>query len=163
MLFFVCFRLIFGRSTKTALRFDAVVASAMSVALLTLFVSFLTYEVDFLRWLATAAAYEVAVVSHGLFGIGNTFVTAWWIHCCLASFVGAFIFGVRKTSPGSQNLLLGSLLITILLYPAIYLQGSSHNHGYGIIAFAAFGTYVGSLLGTGFGLFIRRQFSFQAA
>jgi hypothetical protein len=162
-LFAGCFLLILGGRVKKSLSLDIVVVSSVSVTLLTLLIFYLASGVDFLRWLAMAAAYGVAAASNYFFGIGNTFVAGWGIYACLASFIVSFIFGVRRGPAFSQNALLGSFLITVLLFPAIYLQGSSHDHGYGIIAFAAFGTYVGSLLGISLGIFIRRRFSFQAA
>jgi hypothetical protein len=110
-----------------------------------------------------SAAYEIARATDYLFGVGNTFVTAWWVHCCLASFIGAFIFGISRSPRSSENLFIGSFAVMTLLSPAIYLQGASHNHGLGIIAFAAAGTYIGSLIGTALGLFIRRKLSFQLA
>ncbi len=156
------FWLIFRGKGERSRPLDLVSARSISVALLTLLISFLTYEVEFLRWLAVSAAYEIAVVSNDVFGMGNTFVAAWWIHCCLASFIGAFIFGLSRSRGSSENLFIGSFVITIFLSPAMYLQGSSHNHGFGLIAFAALGTYVGSLVGMSLGLLVRRQFSFQA-
>jgi len=157
------FWLIFRGKGERSLPLDLVSARSISVALLTLLISFLTYELEFLRWLAVSAAYEIAVVSNDVFGMGNTFVAAWWIHCCLASFIGAFIFGLSRSRGSSENLFIGSFVVTIFLSPAMYLQGSSHNHGLGLIAFAALGTYVGSLVGMGLGLIIRRRLSYQAA
>jgi anti-sigma factor RsiW len=142
---------------------NLVCASSVSITLLTLVIAFLAYELEAVRGVAMSAAYEIAVATDYLFGVGNTFVAAWWIHCCLASFIGAFIFGVSTSPRSSANLFIGSLVVMILLSPAIYLQGASHNHGLGVIAFAAAGTYVGALVGMGLGLFIRRQFSFQLA
>jgi hypothetical protein len=142
---------------------NLITVSSISITLLTLLIAFLAYELEALRWVAMSAAYEIARVTHYLFGIGNTFVTAWWVHCCLASFIGAFIFGVSRSPRSSDNLFVGSFVVMILLSPAIYLQGASHNHGFGVIAFAAAGTYVGSLVGMGIGLFIRRKLSFQVA
>ena len=155
--------LILKGKGKRPLPLDVVAACSMAVAFLTLAISFLTHEVDSVRWLAASAAYELAVLSSYLFGIGNTFVTAWWIHCCLASFVGAFIFGLHKSASLPKNAIVASFAISVLLFPAIYLQGSAHNHGLGIIAFAALGTYVGSLLGISLGLFVRRRLAFQEA
>ena len=142
---------------------NLVSASSISIALLTLVIAFVAFELESLRWVAISAAYEIARATEYLFGVGNTFVTAWWVHCCLASFIGAFIFGVSRSPRSSGNLFVGSFAVMILLSPAIYLQGTSHNHGLGVIAFAAAGTYVGSLVGTALGLFIRRKLSFQVA
>jgi hypothetical protein len=157
------FWLIFRGKGERSLPLDLVSARSVSVALLTLLISFLTYELEFLRWLAVSAAFEIAVVSNDVFGMGNTFVAAWWIHCCLASFIGTFIFGFSRSRDSSENLFIGSFVVTIFLSPAMYLQGSSHNHGFGLIAFAALGAYVGSLVGMGLGLIIRRRLSYQAA
>ena len=142
---------------------NLVSASSISITFLTLLIAFVAFELDSLRWVAMSAAYEMARASHYLFGIGNTFVTAWWVHCCLASFIGAFIFGISRSPRSSENLFVGSFVVMILLSPAIYLQGASHNHGLGVIVFAAAGTYVGSVVGMGLGLFIRRKLSFQVA
>ena len=109
------------------------------------------------------AASKIAAGSLYLFGIGNSVVTAWWIYCCLASLIGAFTFSVRQVPLEPRNLLVGSLVVTTLLLPAILLQGVSHNHGYGIIAFAAPDTFARALVGMATGLFACRQFSFQAA
>jgi len=163
MLYVGGFWLILKGKGERYLPLDLVSARSISVALLTLLIGFMTYEVEFLRWLAVSAAYEIAVVSNYVFGMGNTFVAAWWIHCCLASFIGAFIFGLSRSRGSSENLFIGSFVVTIFLSPAMYLQGSSHNHGFDLIAFAALGTYVGSLVGMSLGLLVRRQFSFQAA
>ena len=143
--------------------FNPVSASSILITLLTLLIAFLAYELEALRWVAMSAAYEIARATDYFFGVGNTFVTAWWVHCCMASFIGAFIFGISRSPRSSENLFIGSFVVMILLSPAIYLQGASHNHGLGVIAFAAAGTYVGSLVGTSLGLFIRRKLAFQVA
>ena len=163
LLFAGGFWLILQGKRKKTIILDVVASFSISITLLTLLISSLASGVDALQWLAMSAAYEVAVASNYFFGIGNTFVAGWGIYACLASFIGAFIFGVRRGPAFSQNALLISFLITALLSPAIYLQGSSHDHGYGILAFAALGTFVGALIGMAMGFFIRRQFSFQAA
>ena len=144
-------------------RLDWISAWSISITLLTLVLSFSAYEVDSIRWLAMSAAHEVALLSDSIFGMGNTFITSWWIYGCLASFIGAFIFRLRKGSAFSYNVTVAAGVVSILLLPAIYLQGSSHNHGYGIIAFAALGTFVGSLLGISLGFLLRRQVFYQPA
>ncbi len=143
--------------------FHWVSVSDLSITLLTLLITFLAFEFEPLRWVAMSVAYEMARATDYLFGIGNTFVTAWWVHCCLASFIGAFAFGISRAPRSSENLFVGSFIVMILLSPAIYLQGASHNHGLGVIAFAAAGTYIGSLVGMALGLFIRRKLAFQIA
>ncbi len=157
LLFAGCFWLILGGKRNKSLLLDVVASFSISITFLALLISYLASGVDSLRWLAMSAAYEVAVGSNYLFGIGNTFVAGWWIYACLASFIGAFIFGVRRGPALPQKALLGSFLTTILLFPAIYLHGSSHGHGYGILAFAALGSFVGALIGIGVGFFVRRQ------
>ena len=163
MLFAAGFWSILGHKDGRLSQLNLVSVSSVSITLLTLLIAFLAFELESLRWVAMSVAYEVALVTHYLFGIGNTFVTAWWVHCCLASFIGAFIFGISRSPRSSENLFVGSFVVMILLSPAIYLQGASHNHGFGVIAFAAAGTYIGSLIGTALGLFIRRKLSFQVA
>jgi hypothetical protein len=163
LLFTAGFWLILRGYRRRALSFDLLSASSILITLLTLFIGLLSYELELFRRLALSASYEIAAASNYLFGMGNTFVTAWWVHCCLASFIGAFIFGVSTSRRYPENLFAGSFVVVLLLSPAIYLQGASHNHGLGIVAFAAAGTYVGSLLGMAVGLFIRRKLSFQIA
>jgi len=133
---------------------DAVPTFSISITLLTLLISYLASGIDSLRWLSISAAHEVAAASSYLFGIGNTFVSGWWIYACVASFIGAFFFGFRRGPALSGNLLSGPFLVAVLLLPAIYLHGSSHGHGYVILALAALGTFVGALAGTGLASFI---------
>jgi hypothetical protein len=163
LLFTAGFWLILRGNRQRALSLDLVSASSISITLLTLFMGFLSYELELFRWLAMSASSEIAAASAYLFGVGNTFVSAWWVHCCLASFIGAFIFGVSTSTRSPANLFVGSLVVMILLSPAIYLQGTSHNHGLGVILFAALGTYVGAVVGMGLGLLVRRNLSFQFA
>jgi hypothetical protein len=157
-----CWLILRGNRWR-AIALDVMSARAISITLLTLLIVFLSYELELFRWLATSVSYQIAATSAYLFGVGNTFVTAWWVHCCLASFIGSFIFGVSTSTRSPANLFVGSLVVMILLSPAIYLQGTSHNHGLGLILFAATGTYVGAVVGMGLGLFIRRHLSFQFA
>jgi Putative zinc-finger len=161
LVFGICFWLLLKPPKGRMLHLNVVAAHSILVTLLTLIMSFLAYETELFRGPAMFAASKVAAGSLYLFGIGNSVVTAWWIHCCLASFIGALTFSVRQLPLEPRYLLVGSLVVTTLLLPAILLQGASHNHGYGIIAFAALGTYVGSLLGLSLGFFLRRQIFFQ--
>jgi hypothetical protein len=163
MLFAAGFWSILKHKDTGLVALNRISLTSISITLLTLLIGFLAYEVESLRWVAMSAAYEIARATHYLFGVGNTFVTAWWVHCCLASFIGAFIFGVSRSPRSAENLFVGSFFVMILLSPAIYLQGASHNHGFGFIAFAAAGTYVGSVVGMGLGLVIRRKLAFQSA
>lgn len=151
LLFAGGFWLILQGKRKKTILLDVVASFSISITFLVLLISYLASGVDALRWLAMSAAYEVAVASNYFFDIGNTFVAGWGIYACLASFIGAFIFGVRRGPAFSQNALLGSFLITVLLSPAIYLHGSSHDHGYGILAFGVLGTFVGAFIGVGIG------------
>lgn len=132
-------------------------ACAIAIVFLTLTISFLVYEIGILRSFATIAAEELAAATESLVGIGNAFVTAWWIHCCLASFIAALFIRINGNSRLATSLLFAPLSVTVMLYPAIYLQGSSHDHGFWIIAFAAIGTYIGSLFGVSLGLFGRHR------
>lgn len=163
LVFGACFGLVLKPPKGRVLHLNVVAAHSILATLLTLIMSFLASEAEFFRGPAIFAASKVAATSLYLFGIGNTLVTSWWLYCCLASFIGALTFSVRQLPLQPRNLLVGSLLATTLLLPAILLQGATHNHGYGIMAFAALGTFAGALLGMGTGLFVRRQFSFQAA
>ncbi|SRR6266545_4763494 len=161
MLFAASFWVIVKGNGKHAISLDLIAARSLSITLLTLLISFLAYEVDSIRWLGASTIYAVAVASDHLFGVGNTFITSWWIYCCLASFIGAFIFGLQKDSSIAKNIFITSMVISLLLVPAITVHGASHNHGVGIIAFAALGTYVGSLLGITLGVFLRKKIVFQ--
>ena len=114
-------------------------ASSLAITLRTLLIAFLAFELESPRWVAMSAGYRIAHATDYLFGVGNTFATAWWVHCCLTSFIGAFIFGVSRSPRSSENLFAGSFVVMILLSPVMYLQGASHNHGPGVIAFAAGG------------------------
>ena len=161
LVFGVCFWLLLKPPQGRALHLNVVAAHSILVTLLTLIIAYLAYETELFRGPAMFAASLVAAESLYLFGMGNTLVTSWWIHCCLASFIGGSMFSVRQLALEPRYLLVASLVVTTLLLPAILLQGASHNHGYGIIAFAALGTYVGSLLRLRLGFFLRRQIFFQ--
>ena len=161
LVFGVSFRLVLKPPQGRVWHLNMVAAHSILVTLLSLVISFLTYETEFLRGPAMLAASKVAALSLYLVGIEDSIVTAWWIYCCLASFTGALTFSVRQLPLEPRNLLVGPLIVTSLLLPAILLQGASHNHGLGIIAFGALGTYVGSLLGLSLGFFLRRQIFFQ--
>ena len=130
------------------------------VTLLTLIIAYLANETP-LRAAVTFAASKVAAASVYLFGIGNSTIAIWWIYCCIASVIGGVTFIVGRVALEPGYLLAGPLLITTLLLPAILLQGASHNHGYAAIGFAVFSTFAGTLVGTGTGLIVRRQFSFR--
>lgn len=151
LLFTGCFWLVLHGKRKNRLFLDAVASLSISITFLALLLSYLASGVDGLRWLAMSAAYEIAVRANDLFGIGNTFVAGWGLYACLASFLVSFVFGVRRGPAFSQSAFLGSALITLLLSPAIYLHGSSHDHGYGILAFGALGTFVGAFAGVAIG------------
>lgn len=161
MLFAGSFWIILKGDGKRSLSLDLIAARSLSITLLTLFISFLAYGVDSIRWLALSVIYAVAVASDHLFGVGDTFVAGWWTYGCLASFIGAFIFGLHKAPSSPETMIITPLVISLLLVPAITVHGVSHNHGLGIIAFAAFGTYVGSLLGISLGVFLRKKILFQ--
>jgi len=151
LLFTGCFWLVLHGKRKNRPFLDAMASFSISIAFLTLLIFYLASGVDALRWLAMSAAYDVAAWSSYLFGIGNTFVASWGLYACLASFLVSFVFGVRRGPAFSQSAFLGSALITLLLSPAIYLHGSSHDHGYGILAFGALGTFVGAFAGVAIG------------
>jgi hypothetical protein len=161
MLFGGSFWVVLKGNRKRSLSIDRIAASSLSITLLTLLIYFLAYEVDSIRSLAMSVIYAVAIVSNHLFGVGNAFITGWWIYCCVASFTSAFIFGLHKAPTIAKNIIVTSMVISLLLIPAIFVQGSSHSHGIGIVAMAALGTYVGSLLGISLGVFLRRKIFFQ--
>jgi hypothetical protein len=161
MLFAGSFWVILKRNGKRAISLDLIAARSLSITLLTLLIAFLAYEVDSIRSLAMSAIYAVAIVSNHLFGVGNAFIAGWWMYCCLASFIGALIFGFHKAPLFAKNIIITSLAISLLLVPAIYVQGAPQNHGLVIIAFAALGTYVGSLLGISLGIVLRSKIFFQ--
>jgi hypothetical protein len=161
LLFAASFWVILKGKGKRILSLDLIAARSLSITLLTLFIAFLAYEVDSIRWLATSVIYAVAIVSDSFLGVGNTFITSWWVYCCQASFIGAFIFGFHKAPSSPETMIITPLVISLLVVPAIYVQGSSHNHGYGIIAFAAGGTYIGSLVGISLGGCFRKKIFFQ--
>lgn len=161
LLFAASFWVILKGNGKRSLSLRWIAARSLSITLLTLLISFLAHEVDSIRSRAMSVLYAVAVVSDSLFGVGNTFITSWWVYCCLASFIGAFAFGLHKAPSSPKTMLITSLVISLLLVPAVYVQGASHEHGFGIIAFAALGTYVGSLVGISLGVLLRSKIFFQ--
>jgi len=118
-----------GNQNRTT-SIDLIAARSLSITLLTLFISFLAYDVDSIRWLAMPLISAAAIVSDHLLGVGNTYTTGWWTYCCLASFIGAFIFGLHKAASMRKAIIIMSMAISLLLVPAISVQGIAHNHGF---------------------------------
>lgn len=143
------------------LHLDWVAAWSILITGLTLAITFLAFEIDVFRRLVAAATHAVTLASQFLLGVGNAFATNWGIHGCLASFIGGSIIGFGNNRSLPNSVMVAAVAVTILLLPAIYLQSSSHNHGVGMIAWAAFGVFIGSLAGMGLGFFFRRQVAYR--
>lgn len=163
LLFAACLGLLLRMNDHIVPQLSLVSAQSILVVFLTLIITFLAFEIELLRQPRMYAASKLAAASEYLLGIGNIFIANWWIHCCLASFIGALTFAIGRFPFAPGNVLVGSLIATVLLIPAIFLQGASYNHGYGIIAFAALGTFAAALVGMASGLLIGRQLLFQPA
>ena len=163
LLFAVFFWLLLRMSDHSVSQINLVSGQSILVALLTLIITFLAFEIELFSQPRMYTAGKLAAATQDLFGIGNIFVTSWWIHCCLASFIGGLVFCIGRFPLEPGYVFVGALIATVLLLPAIFLQGFSHNHGYGVIAFTALGTYAGELVGMASGLFIGHRLSFQVA
>ena len=162
LLFTLCFWVLLRMGDHSVSPLRLVSAQSMSITFLTLIISFLAFEIEPLSQSRIYAASKLATATAYLLGMGNIFIASWWIHCCVAAFIGALTFGAARLPLQPGNLLVAALIATVLLVPAILLQGSSHNHGYGIVAFAIVGSYAGALVGLLGGVFIGRHISFQA-
>lgn len=163
LLFAVFFWLLLRMSDHSVAQINLVSGQSILVAFLTLVITFLAFEIELFSQPRMYTAGKLATATQDLLGIGNIFVTSWWIHCCLASFIGGLMFGIGRIPFEPGYVFVGALITTVLLLPAIFLQGFSHNHGYGVIAFTALGTYAGELVGMASGLFIGHRLSFQVA
>ena len=160
LLFAGVFWILF-EGNRTALRIDWIAAWTIPITFLALILTFPAYEIDSFRSLGVSTSDALTIVSELLFGVGNAFVTQWGLHGCLASFLGASLIGFRNNRWLLNNVSIAAGVIAVLLLPAIYLQSSPHNHGLGIIAWAAFGVFIGSFAGMLFGFYLRRQLAYQ--
>ena len=128
-----------------------------------LIVKFLTFEAELFSQPGMYALSKLAAVSQYLLGIDNIFVASRWVHCCLASLIGALTFGIGRFSLDPEIAFVTALVVTGLLMPAICLQGGLSQSWIRDHGFAAFGTYAGALMGVTSRLYIARRLSIPAA
>jgi hypothetical protein len=95
--------------------------------------------------------------------LAHRFAIGWGSYACAAAFFGSLLFGLHKATSVSKTAFLGSLFISVLLFPVIYLHGSSHGHSYGVIFFGALGIFFGASIGILLGSILRRQLLFSMA
>lgn len=140
---------------------SVVITSSLSITFITLLLARLFSWSEVSGWIEGSGI--DAVFTGYLPAFGHRFVIGWGGYACAAAFLGSLLFGSQKATSLSQTALLGSLFIAALLFPVIYLHGSSHGHGYGVVFFGSVGTFFGASIGTLSASILRRQFSFSIA
>ena len=140
-------------------RISVVLTFSLSVTFMTLLLARLFSWNEVSSWIYGSWIDEL--LTSYLADLGHRFVIGWGSYACAAAFFGALLFGVHKSTSISKTGFLGSLIISVLLFPAIYLHGSSHGHSYSVIFFGAVGIFFGASIGTLLGGILRRQLSFS--
>lgn len=159
MLFVLASWLMFRRKVGRVSSSSVVIAVSLSITFLTLLLARLFSWNEVLSWIYGSWLGEL--LTRYLPELGHRIVIGWGSYVCAAAFVGALLFGLQNGTYVSKVAFMASLLVTILLFPAIYLQSSFHGHGYGIVFFAALGTFLGASLGIVLGSTVRRQLLFS--
>lgn len=159
MLFVVATWLMFRGKEGRSSSVSAIIAFSLSITFITLLLARLFSWSDVSGWIE--GSWIDVLLTGYLPESGHRFVIAWGSYACAASFIGALFFGLHKPASLSEGVFLGSLLISVLLSPVLYLHGSSHSHGIGVIFFGALGVFFASSAGIILGSTIRRQFSFS--
>ena len=159
MLFVVASWLMFRGNGGIVSSVSAVIAFSLSITFITLLLARLLSWSDVSGWIESSWI-EVFFTGY-LPESGHRFVIGWGSYACAASFLGALLFGPHKATSVSAAAFSGSLVISVLLFPVLYLHGSSHSHGIGVIFFGALGVFFASSAGIVLGSTIRRRFSFS--
>lgn len=158
MLFVLASWLMFSGKVGRVSSVGVVITSSLSVTFITLLLARLFSWSEVSGWIE--GSWIDGLFTGYLPAFGHRFVVGWGSYACAAAFFGSFFFGAHKANSLPQSALLSSLFIAALLFPVIYLQGSSHGHGYGVIGFGALGIFIGATIGTILGSILRRQLSF---
>lgn len=158
MLFILASWLMFSGKVGRVSSVGVVCTSSLSVTFITLLLARLFSWSEVSGWIE--GSWIDGLFTGYLPAFGHRFVVGWGSYACAAAFLGSLLFGSHKAYSLSQTALLGSLFIATLLFPVIYLHGSSHGHGYGVIGFGALGIFIGATMGTILGSIFRRQLSF---
>lgn len=160
MLFVMSSWLMFRGKIERASSVSTVIAFSMSITVMTLLLARLFSWSDVSGWID--GSWIDALFTGYLPALGHRFVIGWGSYACVAAFVGSLLFGLCKANSVSKTAFLGSIFISVLLFPVIYLHGSSHGHNYGVMFFGALGIFFGASIGTLLGGTLRRQFALSA-
>jgi len=161
MLFVVASWLMFRGKGGRISSVGAIIAFSLSITFITLLLARLFSWNEVSSWIYGSWIDEL--LTRYPAELGHRFVIGWGSYACAAAFFGSLLFGLHKSASVSKTAFLGSLIISVLLFPAIYLYGSAHGHSYGVIFFGAVGTFVGASIGILLTSILRRQFSFSMA
>lgn len=149
------FRGIVGRVSSVSVA----IAFSLSITFMTLLLARLFSWNEVSSWIY--GGWVDAFLTRYLAGLGHRFVIGWASYACAAAFFGSLLFSLHKSTSVSKTAFLGSLIISVLLFPAVYLYGSSHGHSYGVIFFGEVGIFCGASIGTLLASILRCQFSFS--
>lgn len=152
MLFVAASWLIFRNTDDGVSPVSATVGFSLSITFITLLLARLFSWGEVSGW--------IDVLLNGyLPETAQRFVLGWGSYACSASFLGAVLFRLHKASSLSQTAFRGALFISVLLFPVLYLHGSSHSHGIGVIFFGSLGVFFASSGGIILGSMIRHESS----
>jgi len=160
MLFAVASWLMFGGKIGSVSSVSVVTTFSLFITFMTLLLARLFSWGDVSGWIEGS---WIDALFTGYFpALAHRFVIGWGSYTCAGAFFGSLLFGLHKATSVSKTAFLGSLFISALLFPVIYLHGSSHGHGYGVMFFGALGIFLGASIGIILGSTLRRQFAFSA-
>jgi hypothetical protein len=161
VLFVVASWLMFKDKVGRVSSVSVVITFSLSITFLTLLLTRLFSRGDVSGWIEGS---WIDALFTGYFpALAHRFVIGWGSYACAGAFFGSLLFGLHKAPSVSKTAFLGSLIISVLLFPVIYLHGSSHGHSYGVIFFGALGIFFGASIGILLGNILRRQLSFSMA
>lgn len=161
MLFAVASWLMFRGKVGRVSSVSVVITFSLSITFMTLLLARLFSWNEVSSWIYGSWIDEL--LTRYLPELGHRFVIGWGSYACAAAFFGSLLFGLHKATSVPKTAFLGSLFISVLLFPVIYLHGASHGHSYGVIFFGAVGIFFGASIGTLLGSILRRQLSFSMA
>lgn len=159
MLFVMASWLMFKGKIGSVSSMSVVTSFALSITFLTLLLARLFSWSDVSGWID--GSWIEALFTGYLPAFGHRFAIEWGSYVCAAAFVGSLFFGFNRATSVSETAFLGSIIVSVLLFPVIYLHSASHGHGYGAMFFGALGIFLGASIGIILGGSLRRQYSFS--
>ena len=157
MLFVAASWLMFRDKSTGLSPISATIAFSLSITFITLLLARLFSWSEISGWIDGS---WMDIFLNGYFSeSAYRFVVSWGSYACGASILGALLLGLHKATSLSEAAFSRALLTSVLLFPVLYLHGSSHSHDIGVIIFGSLGVFFASSGGIILGSTIRRQLS----